>query len=92
MTRIQSLFVTLTAAVVVIWAAAGPAHAVRCLKMLTRNGTVVYCGGGYVDLHGNVYTKKKAALSPPPAPHQGPAQINHPVMVNAASHAGGGRH
>jgi hypothetical protein len=96
MMRIWSRFLTLAAVVIVISAAApiDPAHAVRCLKRLTRNGTVTYCGGGYVDLNGRVYTKKKAMLAPSHGPKQGPVQISHPVTINATSHqeGGGGRH
>ncbi len=95
MKRTGSRILALAAAVVVMSAAApaGAKHAVRCLKVLTREGTVTYCGGGYVDLNGNVYEKKKkAAMSSSPGPHPGPVQINHPVMINAVSHHGGGRH
>ena len=85
-------FIALAAAVVVISAVAPVerAHAVRCLKVLTREGTKTYCGGGYVDLHGNVYEKrKKAAVSSSPGPHQGPVQVDHPVTVNSMSRHGG---
>ncbi len=95
MRGLRARVIALTTAVVVLSVAApiDRAHAVRCLKVLTREGTKTYCGGGYVDLHGNVYEKrKKAAFAPSPAPQKGPAQINQPVTINATSHHGGGRH
>ncbi len=96
MRGLRPQFIALATAVAVVSVAApiDRAHAVRCLKVLTREGTKTYCGGGYVDLHGNVYEKrKKTALAPAPGPQPGrPVQVNQPVNINATSHHGGGRH
>lgn len=90
--KMRTLLLALAAAVVAV-SAAVPADAAtrapRCLKVLTREGTKTYCGGGYVDLHGNVYEKrKKAAFAPSPGP-QGPVHVDHPVTVNTMSRHGG---